>query len=240
MKDMEAKPGQMSADFFFSATNISTSDVVIDHVQTSCGCTVAKLPSQPWVLKPQDNGKINVTVDLRGKPVGTLFKTVTVFFTNQTSKPLTVKVNIPDNPENARLRNQQRATADRQKVFKDDCAHCHADPTRGKTGKELFAAACGICHEAEHRASMVPDLHAMNHSTDRIYWKQWISTGKVGSAMPGFSVEQGGPLSAEQIDSLVDYLDSTIPHNPPAATAQLNPKVGAATPAITSPASVIK
>ncbi|HWY76978.1 MAG TPA: DUF1573 domain-containing protein, partial [Verrucomicrobiae bacterium] len=240
MKDMETKPGQMSADFFFAVTNTSTSEVVIDHVQTSCGCTVAKLPSQPWILKPQDNGKINVTVDLRGKPVGTMFKTITVFFTNQITKPLTVKVTIPDSPENARMRNQQMAMMDRQKVFKDDCAHCHAEPTHGKTGKELFAAACGICHDAEHRATMVPDLHALNHSTDRIYWKQWITTGKVGSAMPGFSVEQGGPLSGEQIDSLVDYLDSTVAHDPPARTAQVQLKPGTVTPALAAPAPVIK
>ncbi len=241
MKDMDAKPGQMSADFFFSVTNVSTSDVVIDHVQTSCGCTVAKLPSQPWVLKPQDNGKINVTVDLHGKPVGTLFKTVTVFFTNQTTKPLTVKVTIPDNPENARMRNQQMALGDRQKVFKDDCAKCHAEPTHGKTGKDLYAAACGICHDAEHRATMVPNLHALNHSTDRIYWKQWITTGKVGTAMPAFSTEQGGPLSTEQIDSLADYLDTAIPHNPaPAPTAQLHPKVDPVPAPVAVPPQVIK
>jgi cytochrome c553 len=235
MKDMETKPGQMSADFFFAVTNISATDIVIDHVQTSCGCTVAKLPSQPWTLKPQDNGKISVTVDLKGKPVGTMFKTITVFFTNQMSKPLTVKVTIPDSPENTRLRNQQMATMDREKVFRDDCAHCHAEPTHGKTGKELFAAACGICHDAEHRATMVPDLHALNHSTDRIYWKQWIATGKVGSAMPGFSVEQGGPLSNEQIDSLVDYLDSTVPHDPPARTAKMQLQPGSLAPAVAAP-----
>jgi cytochrome c553 len=238
-KEQDTKPGQLSAEFFFAVTNISTSDVVIHHVQTSCGCTVAKLPSQPWVLKPQENGKINVTVDLRGKPVGTMFKTITAFFTNSTTKALTIKVTIPDSPEMARQRNQQMALQDRQKVFKDDCARCHAQPTQGKTGKELFAAACGICHEAEHRASMVPDLRAMNHSTDRIYWKQWIITGKPGTAMPGFSKEQGGPLTAEQIDSLADYLDGSIAHTPaPATTAQLVvPKPRPLSPA---PASVAK
>src|SRR4051812_29193030 len=51
-KDQETKPGQTSAEFFFSVTNTAAANVVIDHVQTSCGCTVAKIPSQPWVLKP--------------------------------------------------------------------------------------------------------------------------------------------------------------------------------------------
>src|SRR4051794_21294143 len=52
MKEQETKPEQAKADFFFSVTNVSASDVVIERVQTSCGCTVAKLPSQPWILAP--------------------------------------------------------------------------------------------------------------------------------------------------------------------------------------------
>lgn len=216
MKEQETKAGATSADFFFSVTNISSSNVVIDHVTTSCHCTVGKLPSQPWVLKPQEDGKINVSVDLRGK-TGTFFKTVSVFFTNGPAKQLTVKVTIPDNPETIRARNMQLATVDRQAVFKGDCASCHLEPTRGKTGKDLYVAACGVCHEAEKRATMVPNLHALNHSTDRIYWKQWIETGKDATLMPGWGAEKGGPLNEAQIDSLVEYLDKTIPHDPPAS-----------------------
>src|SRR3954447_7634250 len=133
LKEQETKPTQTSADFFFSVTNISTADVVIDRVQTSWGCTVAKLPSQPWILAPHADGKINVSVDLHGKS-GTLFKTITVFSTNTVPKNLTVKVVIPENPEMARSRNQQMASADRQAVFKNDCSKCHVEPTHGKTG----------------------------------------------------------------------------------------------------------
>jgi mono/diheme cytochrome c family protein len=214
MKETDTQPGDTQAKFFFSVTNISTSDAIIERVQTSCGCTVAKLPSQPWVLKPQEDGKINVSVNLMGKS-GTIFKMIHVFFTNGPAKDLTVKVVMPENPEMQRARNQQLALVDREKVFKDpDCIHCHLDPTRGKAGKDLFVAACGICHESEHRATMVPNLHALNHSTDKIYWKQWITTGKPGSLMPGFGTEVGGPLTPEQIDSLVEYLWVTIPHDP--------------------------
>ncbi|MDB6109640.1 MAG: hypothetical protein JWR69_1390 [Pedosphaera sp.] len=222
LKEQATTNGQTAADFFFSVTNISSAEAVIERVQTSCGCTVAKLPSNPWVLAPHSDGKINVTVDLHGKS-GTLFKTITVFSTNTAPKNLTVKVVIPENPEMARSRNQQMALADRQAVFKNDCARCHVEPTHGKSGKDLYAVACGICHEAEHRATMVPDLHALNHSTDQIYWKQWITTGKVGTLMPAFATDQGGPLSAEQIDSIADYLDKAIPHTPAAPSAKLSP-----------------
>jgi cytochrome c553 len=220
-KEVDAQSGDHEAKFFFNVTNISSSDAVIDHVTTSCHCTVAKLPSQPWVLKPHEDGRINGTVDIVGKS-GTVFKTLTVFLADAKTKMvtgetkmLTVKVIIPNDPAMQRLRNQQMAMVDRERVLKDaDCIHCHVDPTRGKTGKELFAAACGICHESEHRATMVPNLHALNHSTDRIYWKQWITTGKPGTLMPGFGAEVGGPLTPEQIDSLAEYLWETIPHDP--------------------------
>ncbi len=205
-KTYEAKPGETEAKFFFSATNISAADVVVERVQTSCGCTIAEIPDQPWILKPHEDGKIDVTVNLAGKS-GTLLKTITVYFSRGDPKVLTIRPILPEMSSAERLRNQEIAQKDRQKVFQDsECARCHAEPTHGKTGKELFAAACGICHDSEHRATMVPDLHALKHPTDQAYWKHWITEGKPGTLMPGFGVEFGGPLDSKQIDSLVDYI----------------------------------
>ena len=209
LKEYHAKAGETNANFFFSVTNISSTNVLIQGVQTSCGCTVAKLPSRPWVLPAHSDGKFDVTVDLRGKS-GTITKTLGVT-TSFAVKLLYVKVIIPDSPEAVRVRNLQMAQADRQGVFKNDCAKCHVEPTRGKTGAELYAAACGICHEAEHRATMVPDLHAAKVPTDAEYWRNWITNGKAASLMPAFSADQGGPLSREQIDSLMEYLLKAIP-----------------------------
>jgi cytochrome c553 len=212
LKEATTTNGQATAEFSFAVTNISEAIVVIDRVMTSCGCTVAKLPSQPWILQPHKDGKIDVTVNLAGKS-GTIFKTVTVVSTNA-PKTLTVKVNIPENAEMARSRNQQAALADRQAVFRGDCARCHLEPAKEKTGQQLYAVACGICHDAEHRATSVPNLHALNHWTDYNYWKSWITTGKIGTMMPGFSVTQGGPLSDEQIASVAQYLSESIPAAP--------------------------
>jgi mono/diheme cytochrome c family protein len=218
VKEYIAQPGDTNANFTFNLTNASPSEVTIERVQTSCGCTVAKLPSQPWKLAPGTNGQIEVTVDLRGKR-GQFSKMVYVYSSAGT-KNLTVKVNVPDAPPGPggdRARNMQIATADRQAVFKAGCADCHSKPAVGRKGKELYAGVCGVCHDAEHRATMVPDLHNLNHSTDRIFWKVWISQGKVGSLMPAFAQTQGGPLSDEQIDSLVDYLAENVPSRPAAA-----------------------
>ncbi len=218
VKEYTASPGETNATFTFNLTNTAPTEVTIERVQASCACTVARLPNLPWKLAPGTNGQIEVAVDLRGKR-GQFSKMVYVY-TSAGTKNLMVKLNMPDAAPGLagdRSRNMQIATADRQAVFKNDCAKCHAEPAAGKQGKELYAAACGVCHDAEHRATMVPDLHNLNHSTDRIFWRVWISKGKVGSLMPAFARTEGGPLSDEQIASLVDYLGENIPSRPAAA-----------------------
>jgi cytochrome c553 len=128
-----------------------------------------------------------------------------------------------------RDKNQLLAKADRQAVFKGECASCHVEKAIGKVGKDLYAAACGICHEAEHRATMVTDLHSLKHETNAEYWKTWIDNGKEGSLMPAFAQRHGGPLSDQQIASLVEYLVRAIPSKATAATPPPLPTATAAT-----------
>lgn len=197
--------GQTNAVVSFSITNLSAAPVIIRDVSLSCGCSAASLPAKPWTLKPGDHGKLTVTTDLRGKR-GSLVKTAIVYASSGT-RVLTYQVNIQEaSAPEERARNQSLAKADRQAVFRGDCARCHADATRGRTGKELFAAACAICHEAEHRASMVPDLKAFKQPATRDYWLQWISHGKPDGLMPAFASKFGGPLTDAQIQSLVEFL----------------------------------
>ncbi len=208
------------AQLVFNLTNISDHEVVITEARGSCHCTVAKLPSQPWHIPPHSDGHIDVSVDLAAK-FGSVFKTVTVSYSNTPPVALTptilrVIIHLPEDPAAGRNRNQQMASADRQMVFKADCAKCHADTAKDKTGKELlgkqlYVAACGICHEANPRATMVSDLHSLNHPTNYEYWKQWITNGKAGTLMPAFAASQGGPLSDKQIESLAKLLAKAIP-----------------------------
>jgi mono/diheme cytochrome c family protein len=210
-KDQTTEPGQLTADFIFKVSNPSETPVEITDVRTSCGCTVAKLPSKPWVLVPHTNGEIAVSVNLAGK-AGVFTKTITVLSSNE-QKVLIVQVHMPENPAITRMQNQQLAAADPQRVFKGDCAECHFKPTAGLMGKALYVKACGICHEAQPRATMVTDLHNMTHPTDYAYWKVIIANGngKPLSAMPAFAVEHGGPLSDAQIDSLAKTLTQSFP-----------------------------
>jgi mono/diheme cytochrome c family protein len=229
-KENTAKAGDTNLHYFFNFTNVYGKEVVIQAVTTSCGCTVARLPQIPWALAPGTNGQIEVVFDARGK-WGTITKAVFV----QTTRGVNVlniiakmepRPPVPNNlppapplpgrstfqttaPAN-REKNMELAKGDRQAVFKKDCAWCHADPAHGKTGPQLYTVACGICHDSQNRAQMVPDLHHLNHPTDVEYWKQWIAHGKEGTLMPAFSNAEGGPLDPAQVASLVEFLSSNI------------------------------
>lgn len=209
LKEYHARAGETEAKFTFALTNVSKDTVTIDSVHTSCGCTAAKLPATPWALAPGDHGEIGVTVDLHGK-FGTITKTATIY-SSVGQIPLTVRIMIPPAEASARMsdrtRNLQVAAADRQAVFRGDCATCHVTPAIGKSGKALYDAACAVCHEGPNRATMVPDLRALTKPTDAAYWTQWISAGREGSLMPAFALAQHGILNEAQIKSLVDYLD---------------------------------
>jgi mono/diheme cytochrome c family protein len=76
-----------------------------------------------------------------------------------------------------------------------------------------------VCHEAEHRASMVPNLHEAKQERNADYWRNWIRDGKAGSLMPAFAQTQNGPLLDEQINSLVEYLLHAMPTKPASAVA---------------------
>jgi mono/diheme cytochrome c family protein len=229
-KTYAAKPGDAIAPFVFNLTNVSSAEVVITSVHTSCGCTVAQLPEQPWHLAPGTNGQIKVTVNLAGK-MGHVTKQVTV---NSSAgvKYLLVNVDIPpaapaaaENMRGDRNANMALARGDRQAVFKGDCAKCHVEKGVGKMGRELFAADCGICHDSPRRAAMVPDLRAPKTLRDHAFWVNWIEHGKVGSMMPAFAQSEGGPLTQAQIDSLVSYLSQNYPQAPAGIAAPKLPPV---------------
>jgi mono/diheme cytochrome c family protein len=197
-----------------SSTNVEPATVVILNVHPSCGCTTAELPPTPWMIPPGSNGMIKLSVNLAGKQ-GSLFKTASVT-TDRGNKTLMLRIDlhpapVPTLTEDQRMAGMIAAKADRQAVFKGDCATCHVPKIEGMYGPQLFHATCAICHEAENRATMVPDLAKLKVPTDREFWKTWITFGKPGSLMPAFATSQGGPLSDFQIASLAAYLDQLHP-----------------------------
>jgi mono/diheme cytochrome c family protein len=199
-------------------TNFIPIPVAIVTVHPSCGCTTAQLPPLPWIVAPGTNGQIGITVNLAGK-TGTLFKTVNVA-TDKGNLNLSLRITIsppvvPVMNDADRARALEAAKADRQAVFKGDCVTCHVRPGVGKYGQELYQASCAICHESEHRATMVTDLHNIKTPTNEDFWRTWITHGKPGTLMPAFSSAEGGPLNDMQIASVAAYLNATIPSKVP-------------------------
>ena len=212
-KTLDARPKDGGiAEFEFTATNRSDKPVEIVELRPSCGCTTTEMPARPWILAPGARGSFKAQADFRGKS-GKFTKTVYVM-SDPGSQMLILNVNIIETEEERRQRNQQMALADRQAVFRGECAACHVEPTVGKTGEGLFQTACGICHLAPHRASMVPDLMVASAPRDEAYWRQWIAQGREGSLMPAFANRHGGPLTDPQIDSLIEYALKTLPTQP--------------------------
>lgn len=206
-----AAPGEHRHQFSVALRNPSSLPVVVNAIHTSCGCTVVHLPAQPWVIEPRKTEILPVAVDFAGKR-GQFTKTATL----ETSRgireiALTVEVPPPADEAERRALGIQLATLDRQAVFKGDCARCHVAPAVGLHGAKLYSAACGICHDAEARASMVPDLRALPAPLSSELWRTLIEHGRPGTLMPAFAESEGGPLSPAQVDSLVEYMRAAFP-----------------------------
>ena len=215
--------GEPNARFQFFFTNISSAPVTVFAVTSSCGCTAAQVPPMPWVLPAGTNASFVANMNLAGKN-GTVIKNIS-FATDKGTKHLLVRTTINPMTNNtgamapgSREQNQLLALADRQSVFKGDCASCHVEKAKGKQDRELYVAACGICHDAEHRGSMVPDLRIAKPGRDVNYWHNWIAVGRQGSIMPAFAQTNGGPFTDEQIKLLSMFLVNNPPQtNAPAA-----------------------
>jgi mono/diheme cytochrome c family protein len=201
-----------SARFEFHVTNTSRRPVIVRQIRASCGCTTWEAPRLPWTLAPGERGTVKVAVDFRGKE-GEIARDLLVG-TVEGTQMLMMVIQVPQMDAAMRERNQAMAAANRQLVFQGDCAACHAAPAESRFGIDLFEAVCAICHQAKHRAAMVPDLSVAKEKRDAAWWTRWVEDGREGTLMPGFAKKHGGPLSEPQIESLVEYLLTAFPTEP--------------------------
>ncbi len=208
-KKYSATETEAKHEFIFTVKNSGNNEVIIRAVQPSCGCTIAKLPKTPWPLQPGESGDVSAVVNFDEK-TGTFTKLLTVVSTAG-NQILNMELSVPVTEASMnRAKNRETSITNRQAVFQQDCAKCHVQPAIGKTGEDLYKAACAICHESPHRASMVPALNDLNKKTYPTYWKYWMVNGG-HHLMPAFAKTKGGFLTDEQIDSLVTYLDKKFP-----------------------------
>jgi len=211
------RAGESVARFEFTMNNLSPQPVEVQKVNPSCGCTTMSGRTLPFTLMAGEHEKLPFQMNLAGKS-GQVTKSIFVV-TNRGTKTLLITANVPADAQQSavattRARNQAAAAVDRQAVFHGDCASCHARPAEGRQGAELYHAACAICHEAAHRASMVPDLSLAGALRDESYWREHITHGREGTLMPAFGKDKNGILTSEQIDSLVSFLIANPPRPP--------------------------
>lgn len=74
-----------NGDCAFSFTNTGNTPLVIQHVKTSCGCTVPEWANKP--VKPGKSGEIKINYDT--SLPGAFHKTITVFYNGKNS-PVTL------------------------------------------------------------------------------------------------------------------------------------------------------
>lgn len=85
-----------------------------------------------------------------------------------------------------------------QTLFTTRCAQCHGAPAAaGRIGEDLYAAICAMCH---------PDEGSLSNRGEPL--RTAIAVGDLDRSMPAYAREQGGPLSDDQIDSLVRFIAS--------------------------------
>ncbi|MBI5235589.1 MAG: DUF1573 domain-containing protein [Deltaproteobacteria bacterium] len=164
----------------------------------SCGCTVAEL-----TIKTIEHGKeiaVPVSIDTTGK-IGLIRKTIEIQSDDPERPKLTVELQTV-----VSIREHSTMTMSKT-LFQGDCAGCHALPGKDKTGETLFEAVCAVCHGHYGLGGTIRmnDLNWLE-AHDDAYLKKIIADGKAGTSMPGFSIESGGPLNKEQIDSLVELM----------------------------------
>src|SRR6185369_4743124 len=102
-------------------------------------------------------------VDMRNR---TETFTQNVFVESSTgTNTITVEIKPPELA--FREKNRLAAFADRQKVFKGECAKCHLEPALGKSIHVQFDVLCGTCHEAKDRDQAVPALTSSKEQRDK-------------------------------------------------------------------------
>lgn len=209
VKDIGTVQTDTKVPAYFLVYNVGGKHLRIKDVETSCGCTVARMSKT--VVAPGDFARIDVELDTSIKQ-GKVRKQLTVV-SNDPQRPrlplfLTGEVLGKKMEGHAQITLEPK---DKLVLFKGECATCHVQAGKGKTGQALFQADCAMCHgingQGNHSAG--PSLLNGNYE-DEAYVanaRKVIAEGSPNSPqMPPFAKAQGGPLSDDEINSLVAFL----------------------------------
>jgi len=146
-------------------------------------------------LKPGEKGKVSVSVDINGKS-GNISKTIQIF-SNDTKKPVTTISVVMKVKDRFHIKKSEAKA-----IFNGECKSCHTERGKGKKGLELFMADCLMCHEHGKSAAPITEMR----KKPKEYLIKATSDGITDTSMPGWHIKNDGPLSNEEIESLVYLL----------------------------------
>jgi cytochrome c5 len=185
----------------FKLSNRGTAPLLLKGATSTCGCTVPKLTVNK--LNPGESTDLLVLVDTAMKQ-GKITKTVSVL-SNDPDTPV-LKIYLSMDVKNPHIGLTENGRA---KIFTDDhCNSCHVAKGNGLFGKDLYEADCAMCHSKQGLGAIGPQL--LGPYENAIFKNGMKKIASYGSpthrSMPGFLVDAGGPLSKQQIDSILKYL----------------------------------
>jgi cytochrome c553 len=189
----------------FKFKNDGAGAAKIVKTETSCGCTTASGALKKYA--PGEHGEMEVVVDTKGKK-GIIVKTVTVTLENNevatAELSLTMKLNPPPHPKIGNIRNINTEAG---------CKTCHLESGEGQTGVFLYHRVCSQCHGKKGVGGFGRAFTdaAWQQVSDE-YIRQMIRIGLPEKGMPSYVNGVTPPLTSEQVDSLIQYIRSLVPH----------------------------
>lgn len=185
----------------FQVRNNGRRTLIIKDAKPTCDCTTVKLGARQIPAHKSTN--LDVTVDTTMK-LGDITKEILITSNDPLHPQMKISLIAQVDPH------QGMATRGPSKLFTGRCATCHVKQGIGKTGEDLYIADCAMCHGFRADGANAPSLIStdLEDSEARTRLKDITSFGsKINPiAMPGFIKEAGGPLTSQEIDSLVEYL----------------------------------
>lgn len=182
----------------YRLTNVGDDPLELTDPRASCGCT--SVVAGKRTLAPGDTTVLHVKFNSLGKSLGNLTKGIVISTKDDPTKlrnmTFACRIAMPENKHQTQVMQVEG-------IFKGSCMRCHVDYGRGAYGSKLYQADCAVCHSS-------PQAHAkdpLGRSTPIGDLEKIVEYGIPNTNMPAFAQDAGGPLTPDQINSLVQYVN---------------------------------
>ena len=203
--DFGKLPSDSKVAFSWSFRNIGDAPLKITGTRPQCGCTATV--QDDTLIPPGGSGSLEITFDPAGLS-GSIRKSLAVRTNERSERRTLLEIMATVIPVERKVEEGTHPPTAGQSLLIGSCAGCHAAPAAGRTGADLYAAVCAMCHGDNATGGLAPSLREQDYlaSRDDVELHGYITYGSANPKMPGFSALMGGPLSEPQIDSLVELL----------------------------------